>query len=190
MSRREQNRLFAAHAREYQADKLYKKEQNIDFMVFLFSLLLVLFSIIAFLCQPIMVSGDSMNPTLLSGERMLVEKVSYCLDLPKRGDILVCHFPGYRDNFVKRVVGLPGETVEVRDGLLYIDGMPLDESGYWRDVMWRDTEPYTVEEGAVFVMGDNRNHSEDSRVHGAIDQKQIVGRSFFVFWPFTGFRAL
>ena len=102
---------------------------------------------------------------------------------PARGDIIICYYPGYTKSCVKRVIALGGETIEIRDGAVYIDGAPLDESAYWSGTMLADYGPVTVPAGEVFVMGDNRGMSKDSRnpAVGPIPRHKIVGRVFFAF---------
>lgn len=133
-----------------------------------------------------------MIPTLQDGERMLVEKVSYYFKPPARGDIIICYYPGYTTSCVKRVIGLPGETVQVFNGRILIDGEVLPESAYWRDRIAGDMAPVSVPENSVFVIGDNRNWSKDSRdPHvGPIPYREIVGRAVNVFWPFSEMRPL
>lgn len=142
------------------------------------------FLIRAFLFEFIVVDGPSMNPTLETGERLGVEKVSRYAGLPERGDIVIVHYPNRTENFVKRVIGLPGETVEVVDSTVYIDGVPLEEN-YTNVLPYADYGPTVVPEGHVFVMGDNRSNSTDSRAIqvGTIPQDAIVGHAMFVAWP-------
>lgn len=160
--------------------------RNLDFLLYLCVVVLVAFGIRAFLFEPIRVIGESMTPTLLHGEHMFVEKVSYWLHAPERGDIIICFYPGYTESCVKRVIGLPGETIEVREGKVYINDTLLDEADYWRDTIFSDYPKSAVPEDSVFVMGDNRNGSKDSRnsAVGAIPYTEIVGKVQAVIWPF------
>ena len=128
-----------------------------------------------------------MVPTLVHNEYMLVEKVSYWFGMPKRGDIIICYYPGYKESCVKRVIGLPGETVSIQDGTVLINGIPLNESDYWNDEIYGDMEGKTVGRREVFVMGDNRNGSKDSRndTVGCIPMTKVVGKVRAVLFPFS-----
>lgn len=136
-----------------------------------------------FLAQATVVQGQSMEPNLHDEERVIVEKVTYhFLHGPERGDVVVLHVPGQEELLIKRIVALPGETVEVRGGQVYINGQLLDEP--WTDRQGGpDYPPTVVPPMHVFVMGDNRGQSNDSRSFGPIPVDQIVGRAWFVYWP-------
>lgn len=166
--------------------------RQLDFLISLAFLAVIALGIRAFLLEPVRVDGDSMAPTLLNGERMFVEKVSHWFGCPERGDIIICYYPGYTETCVKRVIATAGETVAVRDGKVYIDGAALDESAYWSGEMLGDFGPITVPEGEVFVMGDNRNASKDSRNPsvGTIPFLEIVGRVRAVILPLGNARAV
>lgn len=166
--------------------------RQLDFLISLAFLAVIALGIRAFLLEPVRVDGDSMAPTLLNGERMFVEKVSHWFGCPERGDIIICYYPGYTETCVKRVIATAGETVAVRDGKVYIDGAALDESAYWNGEMLGDFGPITVPEGEVFVMGDNRNASKDSRNPsvGTIPFLEIVGRVRAVILPLGSARTV
>ena len=137
-----------------------------------------------FLAQGTYVHGQSMEPNLHTDQRLIIEKVSYRLHGPQRGDIVVIRLEEYEIPLIKRVIGLPGETVEVRGSQLYING-ELQAEGYLPDALQRDYGPAQVPEGHVFVMGDNRNASNDSRSFGAVHMSQIVGRAWLSYWPLS-----
>lgn len=157
--------------------------------VFLIIVVFILFGVFA--VQPVVVEGTSMLPQLHDGERLLVNKLVYYkfksiswghLD---RGDIVVFWYPSDPDkSYVKRIIGLPGETVEVRNGKVYIDGKELNEP--YLDTIHnqnlRDNVVKSVDEHYYFVMGDNRDNSSDSRVWGLVPEKYIYGKAFFRYW--------
>jgi len=162
--------------------------------------LLIAFAIAAFiryfLFTPIVVDGDSMMPTLENGDRMIVNKFSYKIGEPDRFDIVVFHAPEQKD-YIKRVIGVPGDFVEYKDDQLYINGEPIDEpyldaykaeiseGNLTGDFSLKDIDPSldVIPEGYVFVMGDNRRFSKDSRHIGIVDQKEIIGNTSIIFWP-------
>ncbi|HHB90639.1 MAG TPA: signal peptidase I [Anaerolineae bacterium] len=139
-----------------------------------------------FLAQATRVEGYSMEPTLYGHQRLIIEKVSYRLHGPKRGDIVVVRIPQFDRLLIKRVIGLPGETLEIRDGLVYINGQPLEEP--YVNGRPRGSYPATtIPEGHVFVMGDNRNNSNDSRAFGPVPIENIVGHAWMRYWPLDEF---
>ncbi|MCR6107091.1 signal peptidase I [Salipaludibacillus agaradhaerens] len=153
-----------------------------------------------FLLAPIVVDGQSMMPTLEHNDRMLVNKIGYNISEPERFDIIVFHAPQNKD-YIKRVIGLPGDTIEYRDDMLYVNGesvdepylddykeqaeyLPLTEDFHIKDVTGYETVP----EGHVFVLGDNRQRSRDSRQIGMIPYDEVVGKANFVIWPIQEIR--
>ncbi len=162
-----------------------------DWMVVIAVALLVAFVVRTFVLAHFVVEGESMYSTLDTNDRVFVNKLSYRLHDPNRGDVVVLHqVTGASErDLIKRVIGLPGESVEVRNCTVLIDGRVLNEP-------YLDPEVVTptdcggdflldgvVPENHVFVMGDNRGGSQDSRVIGPIDEDDLVGRAFVVFWP-------
>jgi signal peptidase I len=136
-----------------------------------------------FLAQATRVYGQSMEPNLHSDQRLVVEKISYRFHSPRRGDIVVLRLPKRSSELlIKRVIGLPGETVEVKNGQVYIDGQPLDEP-YLKHNTRGEMAPRVVPPLQVFVLGDNRGFSNDSRTFGMVPFDNIVGRAWFCYWP-------
>ncbi|NOX60768.1 MAG: signal peptidase I [Chloroflexi bacterium] len=141
-----------------------------------------------FLAQATQVLGVSMEPTLHGRERLIIEKVSYRFHPPRRGDIVVLSDPRYGpEPLIKRVVGLPGEVIAIENGRVLINGQPYDEP-YLNGVMRADFPATVVPEGHVFVMGDNRNNSNDSRSFGPAPISNIIGRAWLRYWPLSAWR--
>lgn len=143
-----------------------------------------------------MVKGQSMQPTLVERDRLFVNKIVYHLATPSRSDVIVLRDPSEgvekKDFLVKRIVGLPGDTIEVRDHHLYVNGERQAETYTDIEVQDPDFGPITLEPDHFFVMGDNRHEgkSKDSRVFGSITSDQIVGKAEFIFWPFSELKKL
>lgn len=137
-----------------------------------------------FLAQATRVEGLSMEPNLHTGQRLIVEKVSYRFHGPRRGDIVVLKRPDCNDCelVIKRVVGLPGEEVSIHDGRVYIDGRLLEEP-YVTQSTRGDYGPARVPPLHVFVLGDNRGASNDSRSFGLVHRDLILGRAWICYWP-------
>jgi len=144
--------------------------------------LLIALAINFFVAQPTLVRGYSMEPTLHQEERLLVEKLSYRFHAPQRGDIVVLKVVQEPIPLVKRVIGLPGETVEIRQGKVYVNGQHLDEP-YLQQAPYGNMPARQVPVGSVFVLGDNRNNSNDSRYFGVVPLDDIVGKAWLRYWP-------
>lgn len=134
-------------------------------------------------------AGPSMQPNLYAGYRVMTEKISYYLHLPRRGDIVVVERPENEGNLIKRVMGLPGEMIEIRDGHTYINGEPVEEP-WITNFGGRDIAATRIPEDHVFIMGDNRPVSRDSREIGPVALDTIIGRAWFVYWPIAEFQFL
>jgi len=153
---------------------------------------LLSFIVIVFLYQPVQVEGTSMMPELTNHQRIFINKFVYHFAPIHRGDIVVFWYPLDRTkSYIKRVVGLPGEWVSLRDGRVYIDGEPLKETYIPPEYLDHQSyPPVQVEPGHYFVLGDHRESSNDSRVWGTVDQKYIYGKAVFVYWPLSEVGAL
>ncbi|MFB1081131.1 signal peptidase I [Jeotgalibacillus sp. JSM ZJ347] len=141
-----------------------------------------------FFFSPVVVDGSSMVPTLQDGDRMIVNKFQYKVTVPERFDIVVFHFSDQED-YIKRVIGLPGESVAYSDDQLYIDGEPVEEEFRGTDIFTEDFDLNElgyeeVPEGHLFVMGDNREYSKDSRHIGPVPIEEVVGETPLIYWPF------
>jgi signal peptidase I len=142
------------------------------------------------LVQPHKVDGSSMYPNFEDKEYILTDKISYRRGTPQRGDVVVFHAPPpFDSDFIKRVIGLPGETVKVENGKVFINDKQLAESYLPNNYLTseksflRDGVPYTIPEGYYMVFGDNRSYSSDSREWGPISIKAIVGKAWVRYWP-------
>jgi signal peptidase I len=143
--------------------------------------LVIVLVVNVFLAQATRVEGQSMDPTLHDRQRIVIEKLTYRFRPPRRGEIVVLRRP-QPDPLIKRVVGLPGEMVAIENGRVYIDGQPLDEP-YLNEMTRGVLSPQIVPEGHVFVLGDNRDSSNDSRAFGMVSVEDIVGRAWVRYWP-------
>ena len=151
-------------------------------------LTLLALSIFVASVQGFWVSGDCMRPGLITGDRLLADKLTYRLHPPHRGDVIVFYYPRDPEQiYVKRVIGLPGETVEIHSGDVYIDGHHLTEP-YRIYQAHGSMGPRTVPSGDYFVMGDNRDVSDDSRYWGYLPKQEIIGRAVGRYWPLFGDR--
>ncbi|HAX04718.1 MAG TPA: signal peptidase I [Acidimicrobiaceae bacterium] len=154
--------------------------------------LIAAFGIRATLIQTYFIPSESMTPTLQVGDRLMVYKLAFSLGDVERGDLVVFNRPPALDgtemkDFVKRVVGLAGEQISADNGLLLINGEPLDEPYLTSGVSTQDFSEIVIPEGHVFVMGDNRPNSRDSRSFGPIDEDLLVGEVFIRLWPMNRF---
>ena len=161
----------------------------LGWIFYIIVILVLTYVIITYVGQRTSVSGSSMETTLSDGDQLLVDKLSYRFQDPKRFDIIVFPYQ-YEENtyYIKRIIGLPGETVQVVDGYVYINGSRLESDIYGNELMddpMAASQPITLGEDEYFVLGDNRNNSEDSRYGdiGNINKKYIVGKVWFVISP-------
>ena len=165
----------------------------------------------AFIVKPYMIPSPSMANTLLPGQRVLVDRVAYHYRDIARGDVIVFKQPHGQpgmDVLIKRVVGLPGDTLSLEGGKLFVNGRPLEEpyvrvvggqveptdpaetAGGPTSAAWSLLSPYTLPPGQYFVMGDNRTNSGDSRYWGTVPEENVIGRAFFSYWPLERLGAL
>lgn len=146
--------------------------------------------------MPISIDGDSMEPTLHNRDFLMMERLSYYMDEPERFDIVVFHATKQKD-YIKRIIGLPGETIEYKDNQLYVNGREkreyfLEDDEYTNDFTIDDIEPGQehIPEGYYLVLGDNRNNSTDSRSIGLVPKERIMGRAFLRYWPLDDFNLV
>jgi len=164
------------------------KRKRSGFLSFLVDILetlilsLVLFVSINIISARIRVDGNSMLPTMVSGEYVVINRLSYRFGSPQPGDIIVFHYPpNPKEEYIKRVIGLPGDIVEVKDGTVYVNGQPLVEN--YIKVKMNGYGKWEVPAGQLFVMGDNRNNSSDSREWGTLPINYVIGKAVLVYWP-------
>lgn len=146
-------------------------------------LTLVIFLLVRLAFQNFRIEGYSMEPNLHHGQFLIINKLVYYLHPPERGDVVVFHSPqNPRKDFIKRVVGLPGEELEIREGQVFVNGVRLEETYITRDSN-RFWGPEVVGEFEYFVLGDNRTNSSDSRSWGMLDGDAIIGKAWISYWP-------
>ena len=144
-----------------------------------------------FLFQPHQVKGESMYPNFHDKDYLLTNKLTYRFKEPHRGDVIVFKAPQNNNyDYIKRIIGLPGETVKIEDGIIYINDLPLNESAYLdkdletlSGLFLTEGKSYTIPESEYLVMGDNRNHSSDSKDWGTVPKENIIGLAWFRYWP-------
>lgn len=178
------------------------KKESLEWVKAIAVALILAIIIRYFFFAPIVVDGQSMMPTLEHNDRMIVNKIGYTLGEPDRFDIVVFHAPENKD-YIKRVIGLPGDTLFYKNDVLYINGEPVEEPYLEQYKKLSTRKPFTpdfhlrdvtgfdkIPEGHIFVLGDNRQHSKDSRTIGVVPIEQVVGKANFVFWPFSEMRVV
>ncbi len=174
------------------------KKEIISWILTLGSAVIIALLIRTFLFEPIYVDGQSMCDTLQDREVMLVTKPEYIFGQPQRGDVVICKYPGRTENFVKRLMAVPGDTIEVRSNVVYINGVALDEPYLTpsRNDDGFSMDPMTLTDDQYFVMGDNRDNSHDSRNYygygkpATLTRSQIIGHVRCVIFPFSNIRGI
>ena len=150
---------------------------------------LVLFVLLNVVTSRVKVFNISMQPTLKQGYLLLVNKLAYKLGEPEYGDVIVFHYNGdQQEDYIKRVIGLPGDEVDIHDGVVRVNDMVLTEP-YIMEVPGY-TGKWSVPEGSLFVLGDNRNHSSDSHQWGYVQMEWVVGKALYIYWPFEAISSL
>lgn len=161
----------------------------IQVVIFAGAIFLILYLLVM---QPHKIKGASMEPNFHDGEYLLTDKISYRFSDPHRGDVIIFKAPGTSgDDFIKRIIGLSGETVSVNNGRVYVNDSVLDEKylppsfSTGPGLFLSEGTKLIVPKGEYFVLGDNRNHSADSRSFGFIERTSIIGRAWFLYWPLS-----
>jgi len=152
-------------------------------------LAIVLYFLIDAVVARVRVENISMEPTLMPGDFLLVNKLAYRLGTPQLGDIVVFRYPGDpSQDYIKRIIGLPGDDVKVQDGSVFVNGQMLTENYISAPPEYQGE--WTVPADSLFVLGDNRNSSSDSHSWGYVPESSVLGRAIFIYWPFSMFKAL
>ena len=149
-----------------------------------------------FIMTPHEVLGNSMYPTYKNGEYLMANKLTYRFGEPRRGDVIIFKYSDTQD-FIKRIIGIPGDNIMVKDGKVYVNGTQLDDTTYLEETVYTsggdyltEGETITIGESQYFVLGDNRPHSSDSRTFGPIEENQIKGKAWIVYLPISEFRIV
>ena len=146
-------------------------------------LAVLIFLVIRSLVQNYRIEGQSMEPNFHHGQYLLVNKLAYRLGEYQRGDVIVFHYPNDpSQDYIKRVIGLPGDTVEILEGVVFVNGLEVDEP-YEQIPIARDIPSQTVEPGFLYVLGDNRPSSSDTRTWGQLSQEFVIGKAWLAIWP-------
>ena len=171
-------------------------KEIISWILTLGSAVIIALCIRGFVFEPVIVDGSSMLDTLHDRELMFVTKFDYILGEPERGDVIICKYPESTKNYVKRLIGLPGDTIAIENHTVYINGEPLEEAYLTQErndsPFYANMEARVLGDDDFFVMGDNRENSRDSRSSGVgtLTRNQIKGHVRFVFYPFDMVRAI
>ena len=153
---------------------------------------IAIFAALKFAAPNYRVQYSSMLPNIEENDLLVVDKVSYFFSDPQRGDVIILWPPAEvkeRNPFIKRVIGLPGDTVEIKDDKVFVDGIPLEEE-YIKDPPRYTMPAKTIPEGEYFVLGDNRNNSNDSHYWGTVSRENIIGKALFIYWPPSRWRVV
>lgn len=162
-----------------------------DFLQGIVAIAAIMVMIYLFIMSPQEISGSSMTPTFTNGEYILTNKVLYRFTLPKRGDVVIFKSPKNKDvDYIKRVIGLPGETIRLEGGMFYINDVPLIEHYDYNKPVFGESymhegDEIVIPEGQYFLIGDNRPGSSDSREFGPVPLEDFIGKAFLRYWPTT-----
>jgi signal peptidase I len=150
----------------------------------------VIFFVLQFTVQNFVVIGASMQPSFYEGERVVATKLAYKLHEPERGDVIIFLPPrNMEEDLIKRIIGLPGERVEVKDGVVYIENLPLDEP-YIKNPPNYTYSVEIIPENEYWVLGDNRNNSNDSHTGWTVPREDIIGKAWLIIWPPSQWKAV
>lgn len=157
-----------------------------ELIVLVGTALILAWIIKSFLIQPFYIPSSSMEKTLMPNDRVLVNKVVYLLRPPKRQEIVVFNSPHEQSkDLIKRIIGIGGDELEIKGGVVYINGNKVIEDYINKEGNQQNYGPIKIPKGSLFVMGDNRPYSQDSRFFGVISEEDIIGKSFIIYWPIS-----
>jgi signal peptidase I len=145
-------------------------------------MVVAIYTLVNLIAPRYIVEGDSMQPNFETGEWIIVNRLGYLTGAPQRGDVVILDFEEPQEDLIKRVVGLPGETIEIHDGLVFVDGVPLNEPYTFAEPRYLE-EPVTLGPDEYFVLGDNRNNSRDSHMFGPVTRDHVIGKAWLIYWP-------
>lgn len=189
--------MSETNEKEQEAPKKSVGREVLEMVIYVVVVAALTYLLVTFVGQRTVVSGSSMYPTLENADNLITDKISYRFVDPERFDIVVFPFQDEsgKRNFIKRIIGLPGETVQIIDGYVYINGEKLESDVYGYEVMEYygvAEDPVTLGDDEYFVLGDNRNNSKDSRFAevGNIKRSDLIGKAFIRIWPFSKFGLL
>ena len=193
LTKKEKSELVKLVARRNERLKGSRFWDVLEYLITLLLMIVLAFSIRAVIFEPMRVKGTSMENTLLPGDYMAVEKLSYIVKPMKRGDVVICYYPN-NDEYtcVKRIIGLEGDTIIIKDGVVSVNGIQLKEDYVTTGMTSRHDGTYHVDAGCIFVIGDNRLVSRDSTDGevGSIPRERVIGRVRRVLLPFSRAKRL
>ncbi len=184
--------LLAGNKKEKVKKPVDIKKEILSWILTLGAAVIIAMVIRTFVFEPVKVDGGSMLDTLSNGEIMFVTKPEYIWGNPARDDVIICHYPNRTEYFVKRVIAIPGDTIEIKGTDVFVNDALVDESflSVNRNRYDHTMAKTTLGEDEYFVMGDNRDNSNDSRAVGPLHRDQIVGHVRYVLFPFSQIRAI
>lgn len=182
------------HKRKEKEESVSTARELFQWVAAIVAAVLIALAIDNFVIVNAQIPSGSMENTIMTGDRVIGNRFAYSFSDPQRFDIIIFRYPDdERQLFIKRIIGLPGETVEIRDGKIYLNGSdePLEDV-QTKETMVGSFGPYTVSENSYFVMGDNRNDSKDSRywTNTFVTKDEILGKAIFRYWPISEFKIL
>lgn len=182
------------HKRKEKEESVSTARELFQWVAAIVAAVLIALAIDNFVIVNAQIPSGSMENTIMTGDRVIGNRFAYSFSDPQRFDIIIFRYPDDESQlFIKRIIGLPGETVEIRDGKIYLNGSdePLEDV-QTKETMVRSFGPYTVPENSYFVMGDNRNDSKDSRywTNTFVTKDEILGKAIFRYWPISEFKIL
>jgi signal peptidase I len=144
-------------------------------------MVLVIYTLVNLLAPRYIVEGASMQPSFETGEWIIVNRLSYLVGEPQRGDVVILDYPEPQEDLIKRLIGLPGETIEIHDGTVFVNGQALTEPYIKAPPRYRDE--ITLGPDEYYVLGDNRNNSRDSHAFGVVEASHFIGKAWMIYWP-------